>query len=123
MTAQQPAIRAVEQRSRQGHRTDLLCQLAAAVEQHVAQVQPLGFKEGADALHAFALIDEQEGHVLMLMLGVLQHRHFPAAWRAPGGPQVDHQRAALVAAQLHRLAIGIAQHQFWQARAFFVEVA
>ena len=46
-------------------------QLAATVEQHVAEVQALGFKEGADALHTLALIDEQERYVLMLMLGVL----------------------------------------------------
>ena len=65
------------------------------------RVQALGFKKGADALHAFALIDEQERHVLMLELCVLHHRHLaPAGW-APGGPQVDHQRTALITAQLH----------------------
>ena len=69
----------------------------------------------------FALVDPQTAHLRMLCMRLAQHRHFAPARRAPGGPQIDHQRAALIAAQLHRLAIGIAQYHFRQARAFFVK--
>ena len=73
---------------------------AAAIQQHVVQTQALGFEKRRDALHAFGLVDEQEGQVGTLFLSVFQHRHFPTAWRAPGRPQVDHQRATLIIAEL-----------------------
>ncbi|MNH91863.1 hypothetical protein D3C73_444330 [compost metagenome] len=71
-------------------------------------------------MHAFGLVDEQEGQVRALHLGVLQHRHFPAAGRAPGGPEIDHQRAALVVRQLHGFTGGIAQADVRQASALFI---
>ncbi|MNR25688.1 hypothetical protein D3C85_1428530 [compost metagenome] len=53
----------------------------------------------------------------MVLLGRFQHRHFAAAGWAPGGPEVDHQGAAVQLAQVHRLALQVHQCQFRQLAA------
>lgn len=121
MAAQQAALGGVENGGGQGDRADLLAKLPAVVEQQVVQAQVLALEEMAHGLGALALVGEEEHHVGILRLSLLQHRHLAPTRRAPTGPEVDHQRAAPEIGQLHRLAGGVAQAQFGQARTALVD--
>jgi hypothetical protein len=45
-----------------------------------------------------------EAHGLVLLVDVLEQRHFVAAGFAPAGPEIDHDDLALELGKVHRLA-------------------
>ncbi|MNN67518.1 hypothetical protein D3C81_1831560 [compost metagenome] len=53
----------------------------------------------------------------MASLGRFQHWHLAAAGRAPGGPEVDHQWAAVQLVQVDRVALQVAQGELGQLAA------
>src|SRR3546814_338233 len=76
------------------HRPVVPRENAARIQQHVRKGEFLGGQVTLDRDRSFALIDEEELHVLGISRRLRQYRHLPTAGRAPGRPQVDHARLA-----------------------------
>ena len=122
MAANLTTFGVVEQRAGQGHGADVLAQAAAAVEQDVVQPQGLGLQVLVDHALAFALVDEQDGQLGVVALRLGQHRHFAAARRAPGGPEVDHQWLADIVLKFHGGTATVPEGKLWQTGALLQTV-
>ena len=77
------------------------------VEQHLRWRQLHGAQVAHHRFGLLALIDPDKAHMGVIFLGLLQHRHLAAARRAPGRPEVDDQRLALIAAKINSLRLCI----------------
>src|SRR3546814_5782122 len=62
------------------------------IKQNIRQIQAFALKKHIGLLCAFSLVDQDEGNVGKRRLGLLKYPHLAPAWRAPGGPKVEHDR-------------------------------
>src|SRR3546814_3888708 len=85
------------------HRPVVPRENAARIQQHVRKGEFLGGQVTLDRDRSFALIDEEELHVLGISRRLRQYRHLPTAGRAPGRPQVDHARSEEHTSELQSL--------------------
>ena len=52
-------------------------------------------------------VHQQELHIRLLLVGLLEFRHLALAGAAPAGPEIKHQRLAEIVAEPHGVAVGI----------------
>lgn len=116
---QHPPLAVVEQCGRQAVGTGQRAEAVAAVDQHVLHLQALFLQEAFHVFGVLALVDQHEAQVGAGLLSRLQGRHLAAARRAPGGPEVDHQRPAVQFTDIHGLAVEVAQRHLRQQPATF----
>jgi len=107
--ADQPPIGRDEQRGRQPRRVVGAQQRAVAIQQHQRRIEPVRVKVRTHRGGILALIDQRDAHAVFAACGAHEQRQLAHAGRAPGSPQVQHQRRAAQRRQWLRRAIQRAQ--------------